>query len=150
MADDRANNPSRVPNVDASPNDSAPYKALLNAKNVATASIPVRGVGGGGRLQVSERTPAEMGPREMTKFDPKNKYHVAMLQSAAEKDETTEGMMVHSGGSFSFPKKEEPKQEEAQKKQRKPRQKKAVAEKKVSNLQKAINVETEAKKSGKL
>lgn len=137
--------------------DSGKYKALASAKNVRTASLPVRheAIGsnpwdfGGGRLQVSEYTPEELGPREMTKFDPKNKYHTAMLKSAGEKDETTEGLLVHSGGSFSFPKKEQ-KSEEPQKKQRKGREKKAVADKKVSNLEKARATETAAKKSGKL
>ena len=147
MADDRAGDSARVPNVNSSPDDSAPYKALLSAKNVSTASIPSRGIGGGGRLQVSERTPAEMGPREMTKFDPKNKYHVAMLQSAAEKDETTEGMLVHPGGSFSFPKKEQ-KSEAPRKKQRKENKKEAVA--KPSHAGKDWEALQKAKREGKL
>lgn len=156
MADDRANNPARQPNVNSSPDDSVPYKGLLGASNISSVGRPSHGyLGSGGRIQVSERTPEELGPRETTKFDPKNKYHVAMVKSAAEGDETAQGMMIHSGGSFSFPKKEAP-----QKKQQRGRGSEAVAEdkdkdrkpkeKKKSNLEKAREAEDAAKKSKKL
>jgi hypothetical protein len=160
VADDRAHNSARQPNINSSPDESLPYKGLIGAKNISSVAIPARGADrkgsnpwdfGGGRLQVSERTPEELGPRDITKFDPKNKYHVAMVKSAAEKDESASGMLLHSGGSFSFPKKEAP-----QKKQREDRDSKAVAkdkkpkEKKKSNLEKAREVEEAARKSKKL
>ena len=152
MADDRANNPARQPDL--------PYKGLEGKKNIASVSLPSRheatpGSGkwdfGGGRIQVSEYNKEELGPRETTKFDKNNKYHVAMLKSAATSTEGTEGMMIHPGGSFSFPKKEAPAKTEG-----KAAPKKAVApkkeapKKKMSNLEKARAAEEAARKSKKL
>lgn len=112
MAEDRANNPARQPDL--------PYKGLEGKQNIASVSRPSHGYeGSGGRIRVTEYTPEEMGPREMTKFDPKNKYHVGMLTS---KDESTQGMLMHEGGYFSFPK-----QEAGSKKPTQPVSKKAVA-----------------------
>ena len=111
MADDRANNPARVPEVGSS----AIQKALEGKNNIAAVYGPPRrdmdtpGSGkwdfGGGRprYDVVERTAEESGPREMTKFDKNNKYHVGMLQA---EDDSAAGMMIHPGGYFSFPKKE--------------------------------------------
>lgn len=110
MADDRANNPARTPSI----NTEAIYKSLEGKKNIASVSLPSRGdtrpgTGkwdfGGGRPHVEEYNEEELGPREMTKFDKTNKYHVGLLSAH---DETTKGMMLHSGGYFSFPKKEAP------------------------------------------
>lgn len=110
MAEDRANNPARVPNIESSPI----YKSLEGKKNIASVSLPSRGDTrpgtskwdfGGGRPRVEEYTEEELGPREMTKFDKTNKYHVGLLSAH---DDTTKGMMLHSGGYFSFPKKEAP------------------------------------------
>jgi hypothetical protein len=149
MADDRANNPARQPNL--------PYKGLEGKKNIASVSLPSRnedvpGSGkwdfGGGRLQVSEYNKEELGPREMTKFDKNNKYHVGMLTAA---DDSNKGMMLHSGGYFSFPKKEAPAKTEG-----KAAPKKAVApkkeapKKKMSNLENARAAEDAARKSKKL
>jgi hypothetical protein len=105
MADDRANNPARKPNL--------PYKGLEGKKNIASVSLPSRNNNtpgsnehdfGGGRLQVSEYSRAERGPREMTKFDKNDPNHVSMLTAT---DGSNEGMMMHEGGYFSFPKKKE-------------------------------------------
>jgi hypothetical protein len=110
MAEDRANNPARVPNI----NTDAIYKSLEGKKNIASVSLPSRGdtrpgTGkwdfGGGRLQVSEYNEEELGPREMTKFDKTNKYHVGLLTA---QDDSAKGMMLHPGGYFSFPKKAAP------------------------------------------
>lgn len=165
MADDRSGDASRTPNLDTSNEETVPYKGLIGKKNIAWASLPSRhesskGTGkwdfGGGRLQVKERDEEEMGPREMTKFDPKNKYHVAMLKSSAESSDGTEGLMLHPGGHFSFPKKEAPKKEAPQKKPTQKASEKAVApkkeapKKKMSNLEKARAAEAAARKSGKL
>ncbi len=106
MADDRANNPARVINTESI------YKSLEGKKNIASVALPSRGDTrpgtskwdfGGGRPHVEEYNEEELGPREMTKFDPKNKYHVGMLTA---KDDSNKGMMLHSGGYFSFPKKD--------------------------------------------
>lgn len=152
MADDRANNPARQPEL--------PYKGLVGKKNIATVSLPSRnettaGSGkwdfGGGRLQVSEYNKEELGPRDMTKFDKNNKYHVAMLKGAGNSSEGTEGLMIHSGGYFSFPKKEAPAKtegKEAPKKAVAP--KKEAPKKKMSNLEKARAAEAAAKKSKKI
>jgi hypothetical protein len=149
MADDRANNTSRQPDLN--------YKGLEGKKNIASVSLPSRneatpGSGkwdfGGGRLQVSEYNKEELGPREMTKFDKNNKYHVGMLTAT---DDSNKGMMVHEGGYFSFPKKEA-----ASKTEGKAAPKKAVApkteapKKKMSNLEKARAREDAARKSKKL
>lgn len=160
MADDRSGDASRTPNLDTSSEETVPYKGLIGKKNIAWASLPSRhessqGTGkwdfGGGRLQVAERTPEELGPREMTKFDKNNKYHVAMLKSAGESKDATEGLMLHSGGYFSFPKKEQPKKEAPQKKPTQKAAEKAVApKKKMSNLEKARAAEAEARKNKKI
>jgi len=108
MADDRANNPARTPQI----NTEAIYKSLEGKKNIASVSLPSRGdtrpgTGkwdfGGGRPRVEEYNAEELGPREMTKFDKNNKEHVGLLTS---KDDSNKGMMLHSGGYFSFPKQE--------------------------------------------
>jgi hypothetical protein len=96
MAEDRANDSARQPEL--------PYKGLEGKKNIALVSRPSHGYeGSGGRIRVIERTPEELGPREMTKFDKNNKYHVGILTA---NDGSTESMMIHPGGYFSFPKKE--------------------------------------------
>jgi hypothetical protein len=96
MAEDRANDSARQPEL--------PYKGLEGKKNIALVSRPSHGYeGSGGRIRVIERTPEELGPREMTKFDKTNKYHVGLLTST---DDSTKDMMIHPGGYFSFPKKE--------------------------------------------
>jgi hypothetical protein len=106
MADDRANNPARVVNTESI------YKSLEGKKNIASVALPSRndqrpGSGkwdfGGGRPHVEEYNEEELGPREMTKFDKNNKYHVGILTA---KDGSNKGMMLHSGGYFSFPKKD--------------------------------------------
>lgn len=151
MADDRANNPARQPNL--------PYKGLEGKKNIASVSLPSRtestsGSGkwdfGGGRLQVSEYNEEELGPREMTKFDKTNKYHVGMLTAT---DDSNKGMMVHEGGYFSFPKKEAAAKTEgkgAPKKAVAPKKDGAAPKKKMSNLEKARAAEDAARKSKKL
>jgi hypothetical protein len=151
MADDRANNPSRQPNL--------PYKGLEGKKNIASVSLPSRNEDtpgsnkwdfGGGRLQVSEYNKEELGPREMTKFDKNNKYHVGMLTAT---DDSNKGMMVHEGGYFSFPKKEAAVKTEgkgAPKKAVAPKKDGAAPKKKMSNLEKARAAEDAARKSKKL
>jgi hypothetical protein len=108
MADDRANNPARTPNITTE----SLYKSLEGKKNIASVSLPSRGdmrpgTGkwdfGGGRPRVEEYNEEELGPREMTKFDKNNKYHVGILTAT---DDSNKGMMLHSGGYFSFPKKD--------------------------------------------
>lgn len=156
MADDRANNPARVPDAETK------YKSILGQTNIASVSLPSRnektaGTGewdfGGGRPRIDKYNEEELGPREMTKFDKNNKYHVAMLKSAgAGKDKTTEGMMMHSGGYYSFPKKEASAKTEgkgAPKKAVAPK-KDAAPKKKMSNLEKARAAEDAARKSKKL
>jgi hypothetical protein len=151
MADDRANNPARQPSL--------PYKGLEGKKNIAAVSLPSRnetteGSGkwdfGGGRLQVSEYNDEQLGPREMTKFDKNNKYHVGMLTAT---DDSNKGMMIHSGGYFSFPKKGAASKTEgkgAPKKAVAPKKDGAAPKKKMSNLEKARAAEDAARKSKKL
>ena len=138
MADDRANNPARQPNLS--------YKGLEGKKNIASVSLPSRNEDtpgsnkhdfGGGRLQVSEYNEEELGPREMTKFDKNNKYHVGMLTAT---DDSNKGMMLHSGGYFSFPKKKDSaktKGKAASKRAVDPKKDGAAPKKKMSNLEKA-------------
>ena len=154
MAEDRANDPARTPKI----NTEALYKSLEGKKNIASVSLPSRGdtrpgTGkwdfGGGRPRVEEYNEEELGPREMTKFDKNNKYHVGMLTA---KDDSNKGMMIHSGGYFSFPKKEAPAKTEgksAPKKAVAPK-KDAAPKKKMSNLEKARAAEEAARKSKKL
>ena len=110
MADDRANDSSRTPKI----NIDSIYKSLEGKNNIASVSLPSRGDTrpgtskwdfGGGRPRVEEYNKEELGPREMTKFDKTNKYHVGLLTA---NDDSNKGMMLHSGGYFSFPKKEAP------------------------------------------
>jgi hypothetical protein len=142
MAEDRANNPARVPNLEmpatgwASADDrlafeknfkinrtdeesarikSTPLYKAIEGKNIASVSGPARrdkdtpGSGkwdfGGGRKRydIVEATEEQTGPREMTKFDKNNKHHVGIISAT---DGSNEGMMMHPGGYFSFPKKE--------------------------------------------
>jgi hypothetical protein len=162
MADDRANDPARVPDAESK------YKSILGKDNIASVSLPSRrettaGTGewdfGGGRPHVVQYNKEELGPREMTKFDKNNKYHVGMLKSAGEGvDDSTEGMMMHSGGYFSFPKKEAPAKTEGKAATKKPAAPKPAApkkdgaapKKKMSNLEKARAAEESAKKSKKI
>jgi hypothetical protein len=138
MAEDRANNSARVPEVGSS----AIQKALEGKSNIAGVYGPQRrdmntpGSGkwdfGGGRprYDVIERTAEESGPREMIKFDKNNKKHVGLLTS---EDDSNKEMMLHSGGYFSFPKKDG-----------------AAPKKKVSNLEKARAAEGVARKKEKV
>lgn len=166
MADDRANNPARRPEVSEKYQGLADKLTEVGAENVSSVARPSSHDGtfgsnkwdfGGGRHRIEKRTEEEKGPRTMTKFDKNNKYHVAMLKSAgAGKDETTEGMMIHPGGHFSFPKKEAPAKTEgkaAPKKAVAPKaeaSKKEAPKKKVSNLEKVRAREAAAKASGKI
>lgn len=141
MAEDRANDSARVPDLN--------YKSVREASNIASVSKPE---GKHGRPRVQERTAEELGPRDMTKFDPKNKHHVGLITA---KDESTSGLMMHPGGYFSFPAKKGPAkkstQRPAEKAVAKPEGKpEAKPKKKMSNLEKAQAALDAAKRAGKI